>query len=135
MMRFLEHHLVTSPPTNQKKVILYPWNSPGKNTGMGCHALIQGIFPTQGSKPRSPALQADSLPLSYQGSQPISASSSKSKFQAFHYHISFLIFSCIIYFNHASGPHIKPISFFKVHPSFPPYFTRLHSPLLLSSRN
>ena len=38
-------------------------NSPGKNTGVGCHALLQGIFPTQGIKPRSPALQkADSLP-------------------------------------------------------------------------
>ena len=28
----------------------YPWNSPGKNTGVGCHALLQGIFQTQGSK-------------------------------------------------------------------------------------
>ena len=27
------------------------WNSPGKNTGMGCHALLQGIFPTQGLNP------------------------------------------------------------------------------------
>ena len=26
----------------------YPRNSPGKNTGVGCHALLQGIFPTQG---------------------------------------------------------------------------------------
>ena len=25
--------------------------SPGKNTGAGCHALLQGIFPTQGSNP------------------------------------------------------------------------------------
>ena len=24
------------------------WNSPGKNTGVGCHFLFQGIFPTQG---------------------------------------------------------------------------------------
>ena len=29
--------------------LLCPWDSPGKNTGMGCHALLQGIFPTQGS--------------------------------------------------------------------------------------
>ena len=40
-------------------------DSPGKNTGMGCLALLQGIFPTQGSnpgiEPRSPALRADSL--------------------------------------------------------------------------
>ena len=32
--------------------LLYPWDSPGENTGMGCHALLQGIFPTQGSNPR-----------------------------------------------------------------------------------
>ena len=25
-----------------------PWDSPGKNTGVGCHALLQGILPTQG---------------------------------------------------------------------------------------
>ena len=37
----------------------------GKNTGVGCHFLLQGIFPTQGSNPRLPCLlhwQADSLP-------------------------------------------------------------------------
>ena len=28
--------------------------SPGKNTGVGCHALLQGIFPTQGSNPGLP---------------------------------------------------------------------------------
>ena len=27
--------------------LLCPWDSPGKNTGMGCHALLQGIFLTQ----------------------------------------------------------------------------------------
>ena len=26
-----------------------PWNSPGKTIGVGCHVLLQGIFPTQGS--------------------------------------------------------------------------------------
>ena len=26
---------------------LCPWDSPGKNPGVGCHALLQGIFPTQ----------------------------------------------------------------------------------------
>ena len=35
-------------------------DSPGKNTGVGCHFLLQGIFPGERS-PRSPALQADSL--------------------------------------------------------------------------
>ena len=40
--------------------LLCPWSSPGKNTGVGCHFLLQQIFLTQG--PRSPALQVDSLP-------------------------------------------------------------------------
>ena len=31
--------------------LLSPWNSPGKNTGVGCCALLQGIFLTQGSNP------------------------------------------------------------------------------------
>ena len=38
---------------------IYPWDSLGKNTGVGCHALLQGTFPTQGSNPHlltSPAL-------------------------------------------------------------------------------
>ena len=29
-------------------------DSPGKNTGMGCHVLLQGIFPTQGLNPGFP---------------------------------------------------------------------------------
>ena len=28
-----------------------PWNSPGQNTGVGSHSLLQGIFATQGSNP------------------------------------------------------------------------------------
>jgi len=28
--------------------LLYPWDFPGKNTGLGCHALLQDIFLTQG---------------------------------------------------------------------------------------
>ena len=29
--------------------LLCPWEAPGKNTGVGGHSLLQGIFPTQGS--------------------------------------------------------------------------------------
>ena len=29
----------------------HPWTFPGKNTGVGRHVLLQGIFPTQGSNP------------------------------------------------------------------------------------
>ena len=50
---------------------LCPWDSPGKNTGVGCHALLQGIFPTQGSNPNSLHSQADSLLSEPQGSQNI----------------------------------------------------------------
>ena len=31
-----------------------PWSFSGKNTGVGCHFLLQGIFPTQGSNPGLP---------------------------------------------------------------------------------
>ena len=46
--------------------LLCPWDSPGKNTGMGFHVFLQGIFPTQGSNPRLLHLlpwQAGSLTL------------------------------------------------------------------------
>ena len=29
--------------------LLCPWDFPGKNTGVGCHSFLQGIFPTHGS--------------------------------------------------------------------------------------
>ena len=48
--------------------ILCPWDSPGKNTGVGCHFLLQRIFPTQGLNPGLLHWQAGSLPLSHQGS-------------------------------------------------------------------
>ena len=31
--------------------LLCPWNSPGKNTGVGYHSLLQGIFLTPGPNP------------------------------------------------------------------------------------
>ena len=31
--------------------VLCPWDFPGKNTGVGCHSFLQGIFPTQGPNP------------------------------------------------------------------------------------
>ena len=37
-------------PMNCKPTrLLGPWNFPGKGTGVDCHFLLQGIFPTQGS--------------------------------------------------------------------------------------
>ena len=50
--------------------LLCPWNYPGKNTEVGSHFLLQGIFPTQRSNPHILGLllwQAGSLPLSHLG--------------------------------------------------------------------
>jgi len=47
---------------------LCSWDFPGKNTEVGCHFLLQGIFPTWGLNPHLLHWQADSLPLSHQGS-------------------------------------------------------------------
>ena len=46
----------------------FPWNFPGKNTGVACHFLLWGIFPTQEFNTHLLHWQADSLPLSHQGS-------------------------------------------------------------------
>ena len=66
---------VMSDPLGPRRLwparLLCPWDSPGKNTRVGCHALLQMIFLSQGIKPTSPvppALQVDSLLLSHQGS-------------------------------------------------------------------
>ena len=40
-------------------------DSPGKNTGVDCHALLQGIFPTQGSNPGLPHCRRILYHLSY----------------------------------------------------------------------
>ena len=48
--------------------LLCPWDCPGKNTGVGHHFLLQGIFPIQGSNLRVLHWQAGSLPLSHLGS-------------------------------------------------------------------
>ena len=58
---------VTSQPITR---LLCPWDPPGKNTGVSCHFLLQGIFPTQGSNPHLLCLlhwQVDSLPLAPPG--------------------------------------------------------------------
>ena len=59
--------------------LLCPWDSPGKNTGVGCHFLFQGNLPDPGIKP---ALQADSFQLCHLGSSNITLS--YSKFMLFH---------------------------------------------------
>ena len=40
-------------------------DSPGKNTGMGCHTLLQGIFPTQESNQGLPHCRWILYPLNH----------------------------------------------------------------------
>ena len=50
--------------------LLYPWDTPGKNIGVGCHALLQGTLLTQGSNLPLFCLlhwQVGSLPLAPPG--------------------------------------------------------------------
>ena len=56
------------PHGQSPAMLLCLWNFPGKNTRMGCHFLLQGIFLTQGSNLHSLHWRVDSLPLSHRGS-------------------------------------------------------------------
>ena len=47
---------------------LCPWDSPGKNTGVGSLSLLQGIFPTQGSNLGLPHCGQILYRLSHEGS-------------------------------------------------------------------
>ena len=63
--------------------LLCPWDFPGKNTGAGCHSLLQGIFPTQGLNPHLDPLhllhwRRILYHLSYQGSPKASPGSYKT---------------------------------------------------------
>ena len=49
-------------------ILLCPWNSPGQNTGVGIHSLLQGIFPTKGSNPGFPDCKWIRYHMSHQGS-------------------------------------------------------------------
>ena len=44
----LQSFLILYNPTDYSLPAPLPWDSPGKNTGVGCHFLFQRIFPNQG---------------------------------------------------------------------------------------
>ena len=65
-VKLFQYSLTLQPYGRQPTRLLCSWDSPGKNTGVGCHSLRQWNFPTQGSNPRLRWLlywQVDSLPL------------------------------------------------------------------------
>ena len=51
--------------------LLCSWDSPGKNTGVDSHSLLQGIFPTQGSNPDLPHCSQIPYYLSHQASPSV----------------------------------------------------------------
>ena len=51
--------------------LLCPWDFPDENTGVGCHALFQGIFPTQESNQGLLHCRQILYQLSYKGSPHI----------------------------------------------------------------
>ena len=64
-VKSLRHVWLSMTPWPKPTRLPHPWDFPGKNTGVSCHFLFQGIFLTQGWHPH---WQADCLPLSHQGS-------------------------------------------------------------------
>ena len=60
------NHMDCSPPGSSVHGV-----SPGKNNGLGCHALLQGIFSTQGSSPGLLHCRWILYHLSHQGSPRI----------------------------------------------------------------
>ena len=65
----VSHSVVSDSLTPWTVVCQAPlsWNSPDKNTGVGCHFLLQEIFPTQGSNPGLLHCRQMLYPLSHQG--------------------------------------------------------------------
>ena len=45
------HHTLCDPKRLRPTGLLCPWDSPGKNTGVGCRFLLRGNFLTQGWNP------------------------------------------------------------------------------------
>jgi len=65
----LSHVQLFATPELQHARLLCPWGFPGKNTGVGCHFLLQGIFLDQGLNLYLLHWQVDSLALSHRGSR------------------------------------------------------------------
>ena len=76
--------------------LLCPWNSPGKNTGVGSYSLLQGIFPTQESNQCLLHCRHTLYCLSHPGSPNMWQVSSKSWLKDFHggLEVKTLCFQC-----------------------------------------
>ena len=70
-MKWSEVKVAQSCPTLWPHWLYSPWKSPGQNTGVGSFALLQVIFPTQGSNPGPPHCRWILHQLSHKGSPRI----------------------------------------------------------------
>ena len=64
--------LTLRPHGLQPARLLCPWDSPGKNTGVGSRSLLQDIFPNHGSNPGLPHCRWILYGLSHRGSTEVS---------------------------------------------------------------
>ena len=67
LLLLVKSYLVVSNSV-QPQGLYSPSNSPGHNTGMGSHSLLQGTFPTKGSNPGLPHYRQILYQLSHEGS-------------------------------------------------------------------
>ena len=74
--------LTLHPHGLQPSRLLCPQDFSGKNTGVSCHFLLQGIFLTQGSNLCLLHWQVDSLPLTHQGSHPQNTAAAAKSLQS-----------------------------------------------------
>lgn len=62
---YIGHIQLCDPLGLQPDRLLCPWDVPGKNAGVSCHVLLQGILPTQGSNLCLLHWQVGSFPLAF----------------------------------------------------------------------
>ena len=82
VLSLFSHVRLVQPHGVQSSRLICLWDSPGKNSGVGCHFLLQGMFPTQGSNPRLLRCKWILYPLSHQGSPGFSHYSSPTRVEA-----------------------------------------------------
>ena len=68
MCVFVAQLCLTLCNPHEPAMLFYPWNSSDKNTGVGSHSFLQGIFLTQGSHPGLVHPRQILYHLSHQGS-------------------------------------------------------------------
>ena len=77
-LHYLHHHVWSEVAQSRPSLcdpldtrLICPWDFLGKSTGVGCHSLLQEIFPIQGLNPGLPHCRQMLYRLSHQGSPTI----------------------------------------------------------------